>query len=369
MAPLELYEKVYVDADFPDEDPHGEIGCTTCHGGDAANPDWKTAHKGVIKDPSFKNAAKACGNCHKNIVNSAVKSMHYTLGPFRKTIHMRMDTSNRAVMQKVNVAFNNHCTKCHSSCGQCHISRPEAVAGGFTDGHFFQKKPDMQTNCTACHGSRVQKEFMGKNKGFPADVHYAKANMTCDSCHFAKEMHSADGHVLSRYQADTHASCESCHPDVVSENSPVEMHRIHNGKVECQVCHSVQYKNCYGCHVGKDKKGLPYYQVDKTVMGFKIGNNPLKSKNRPYDYVLLRHVPSNRKLFDYYVKNAFVNFNNLPTFKYATPHNIQLKTPQTESCNACHGNKDLFLLKKDVPPDELKANEKVIVREDEIPPQ
>ncbi len=368
MAPLEPYEKVYVDVDFLDEDPHGEIGCTTCHGGDATDPNWQTAHAHVVRDPSFEKPKEACGSCHEDIASVAGKSLHYTLEPYWNVLHARMDTSNHVAMQKVSEAFGNHCAQCHSSCGQCHISRPEAVDGGFVDGHFFHKRPNMETNCTACHGSRVQKEFMGKNKGLPPDVHYMK-RMTCNKCHTADEMHSADGHVMSRYQADKHASCQSCHPDAVSENSKVEMHQIHAQKVECQVCHSVAYKNCYGCHVGKDQKGLPYYQVDSTTMGFKIAKNPLKSKDRPYDFVLVRHVPTNRHLFDYYVKDAFAHFDSLPTFKYATPHNIQLHTPQTASCNACHGNKKLFLTKEDVPAGEQKANAKIIVREDEIPPK
>ena len=366
---MELYEKVYVDEDFLSDDPHGEIGCTTCHGGNPSDPNWKTAHGNVVKDPSFKNPKTACGDCHEEIVDSVKKSLHTTLEPYWNILHARMDTSNRAAMQKVSEAFGNHCASCHSSCGQCHISRPNAVAGGFVDGHFFHKRPYMETNCTACHGSRVHDEYMGKNKGYPADVHYAKANMNCNKCHSAKEMHSADGHVMSRYQADVHQTCESCHPDAVSSDSPVEMHKIHQGKVECQVCHSVTYKNCYGCHVGKDKMGLAYYQVDSTVMNFKIGKNPIKSKDRPYDFVLLRHVPTNTHLFDYYVKDAFPNFDKLPTFKYATPHNIQRKTPQTASCNACHGNKKLFLTKENIPPNELKANASVIVKESEIPPK
>ena len=368
MAPLELNEKVFVDIDFLKDDPHGEIGCTSCHGGDASNPDWKTAHKAVVRDPSFEKPDSACGNCHEEIAKAAPKSLHYTLAPYWHVLRARMDTTNQTTMNKVSEAFSNHCSSCHSSCGQCHISRPNSVEGGFVNGHFFKKRPDMEANCTACHGSRIQHEYMGKNQGFPADLHYTKLNMNCNKCHFAKEMHSAEGHATSRYLTDTHQKCENCHKDAVLNKSS-KMHNTHLKKVQCQVCHSVAYKNCYGCHVGKDQQGLPFFQVDKTDMDFKIGKNVLQSKDRPYDFVLVRHVPVTPNMFDYYVKNAFPNFNRLPTFKYATPHNIQRKTPQTGSCNNCHGNKKVFLTKDDVLPDELEANVKVIVRDDEIPPK
>ncbi len=57
------------------------------------------------------------------------------------------------------------------------------------------------------------------------------------------------------------------------------------------------------------------------------------------------------------------NFSALPTWKHATPHTIQRITPQNESCNACHGNAEVFLTANDVAPEELGANRRVIVEE------
>ena len=56
-------------------------------------------------------------------------------------------------------------------------------------------------------------------------------------------------------------------------------------------------------------------------------------------------------------------FDSQPTWRYATPHNIQRLTPQTESCNNCHGNPDIFLTIDKVAPEELEANQAVIVEE------
>ena len=48
-------------------------------------------------------------------------------------------------------------------------------------------------------------------------------------------------------------------------------------------------------------------------------------------------------------------------------HNIQRKTPQTESCNNCHGNAKLFLTEADLKPYEKAANKDVVVTA--IPPK
>jgi len=50
---LAPHEKIFVDSDFIDEDEnHGQIGCHECHGGNPDDKNWKTAHKGVVKDPT-----------------------------------------------------------------------------------------------------------------------------------------------------------------------------------------------------------------------------------------------------------------------------------------------------------------------------
>jgi thiosulfate/3-mercaptopyruvate sulfurtransferase len=108
------------------------------------------------------------------------------------------------------------------------------------------------------------------------------------------------------------------------------------------------------------------FKIEPSVLDFKIGYNPLQSEDRPWKYVPLRHVPVDPESFAYYGQDLLPNFDQLPTWKYATPHNIQRNTPQTETCAACHDNAELFLTADDVLPEELEANQDVIV--DEIPP-
>ena len=102
-------------------------------------------------------------------------------------------------------------------------------------------------------------------------------------------------------------------------------------------------------------------------MDFRIGVNPEPTDERPWEYILLRHVPIDPDSFAYYGDDLLPNFDNRPTWLPATPHNIQRNTPQTETCDACHGNPDLFLTSDAVAPEELQANQPVIV--DELPTQ
>jgi hypothetical protein len=118
--------------------------------------------------------------------------------------------------------------------------------------------------------------------------------------------------------------------------------------------------------VGIDKNGLVYFKTDKSQMTFKIGRNTLKSEDRPWDYVLVRHIPVVPDTFAFYGEDLLPTFDNVPTWKYATPHNIQRVTPQNQSCESCHDNPELFLTEDDVDPQERRANAAVIV--DTVPP-
>jgi hypothetical protein len=163
VEPLAPHEKVFVDSDILDDENHGEIACHECHGGNPDDPDWKTAHEGVVKDPTYPDATTACGDCHDEVNENYQDSIHVTLRPYRLKIDKRAST-DPVVRDKVEHAMGTHCYHCHSSCGQCHISRPTSVDGGFLDGHLFQRKPPMQEVCTACHGSRIQKEYFGDSR-------------------------------------------------------------------------------------------------------------------------------------------------------------------------------------------------------------
>ena len=355
MPHLEVWEKVYMsDPEFL-MSTHGKVGCVICHGGDSGSDDKYTAHAELIADPSEVD----CSTCHADIYASVNSSLHQTLSAFIYNLEQRGgDFSENSALSE---AFDKHCTKCHATCGQCHVSIPTELGGGLVENHEFMATPTLQYNCYACHGARPGDEYYGANVGIPADVHYAE-DMTCTDCH-SVELHGSGELEDTRYHNDATASCDDCHLDIWENTEDNPQHEQHLSDLACQVCHSVSYKNCYSCHVGTDDLGLPYYQVEPSEMHFEIGLNPIRSADNPYEYVVLRHPPVSIDTFVYYGENLLPDFNNLPTWKYATPHNTQLETPQNQSCNACHGVEDYFLLEDDVAPEEIEANQGVIVTE------
>ena len=357
---MEVWEKVLIsDADFV-ENLHFHPSCVACHGGVAGATDKAQAHEGVVRDPSTR-PDENCGQCHGDVTSNAQSSLHFALQGYETALESRgADFSDPQMAE----AYSNHCTSCHTTCGQCHVSRPTYTDGGLISGHTFKRVASISDTCLACHGGRVGPEYQGKNEGVEGDVHWMKGGMPCISCHTVEQFHGDGTEYAHRYAGGVVPQCVDCHTEVADGTDGVMQHSLHQERVACQVCHSAgDYKQCYSCHVGKDEAGLPYRQLESSELDFRIGLNPLKSNERPWDYVLLRHIPVTTETFGYYGEDLLPNFDAAPTWKYATPHNIQRVTTQNSSCTNCHGNAELFLTSDDVLPEELEANQSVIVPE------
>jgi hypothetical protein len=372
VAPMEPWEKVFVNYDAFTETVHGKITCSNCHNGEQS-ADKDIAHTGLITNPS-ENPDRFCGECHPDVVTHSANSLHSNLQGFWTAIDIRSGTQNHPALQEM---FNNQCDSCHATCGDCHVSQPASVGGGFIDGHLFNRTPSMIRNCTACHGSRVGNEYMGKHEDLKADVHFLQGQMQCVDCHDGQDMHGYEQDCQAchpgpedalmtppdhRYDGVQSPRCESCHVAVTLGDDGIQMHELHGAELSCQVCHSISYSNCDGCHVAVSKEtGNPFFKAEGSYLGFFIGKNINKSFDRPYEYVTVRHIPVETTSYEYYGENLLPKFNELPTWVYATPHNIQRNTPQTESCTSCHENPDLFLTADKVSPEEIEANLGVIV--------
>ena len=362
MPPLEAWEKVIVGDEFLTS-VHSTQNCIGCHGGVDAVEDMDAAHEGVVRDP-LGNSERVCGVCHAEAAEAAATSLHQQLAGYVTALTTRGADFTDARMQE---AFDTHCDTCHTTCGQCHISRPNFTQGGLISAHKVKQIASSKDTCEACHGARVSNEYKGRNEGVEASVHYLEEGMACFDCHEMSQYHGDGSDYAHRYDGAVTPNCLDCHPEVAEGQGEIEQHDIHLGKLDCAVCHvSGPYKSCYNCHVGKDEKGLAYLKTDESQMTFKIGRNPLKSEDRPWDYVLVRHIPVVPDTFAFYGEGLLPTFDNGSTWKYATPHNIQRVTPQNQSCESCHDNPDLFLTVDDVDPQERKANAAIIV--DELPP-
>ncbi len=321
------------------------------------------AHQGVVRDP-LQESDRNCAVCHTDAAQAAATSLHRELGGYHTALSARGADFDNPQMEE---AFGNHCETCHTTCGQCHISRPNFTRGGLISGHKVKEIASSKDTCEACHGARVSNEYKGKNEGVEGSVHYLEQGMACFDCHETEHYHGDGTEDAHRYDGPVAPNCVDCHEEVVDARGEIEQHDIHLGTLDCAVCHvSGPYKNCYNCHVGKDEKGLTYFKTDESQMEFKIGHNVLKSEERPWDYVLVRHIPVVADTFAFYGEGLLPSFADVPTWKYATPHNIQRVTPQNQSCESCHENPELFLMVDDVDPEEREANAAVIV--DDVPP-
>lgn len=359
-ADREVWEKVLVDLEKFPQSIHGLNGCISCHGGTQSQVK-EEAHLGMVRNPSAA-PEPVCGQCHPNVVEHSESSLHASLQGFWTAIEERSLAADHPVLEE---GFQTECTSCHTTCGDCHVSQPASVGGGFTEGHLFTRTPSMTLNCNACHNSPTAVEFMGSSASVPADVHYSQGGMTCTSCHQGAELHGAPADCQSchpgpessqippaehKYGGVQTPSCESCHASVATGQDEIIMHQFHGSKLACQVCHATTYSS-----------GELYSGTEKPSPTLMIGRNPIQTYDRPYEYVLLREIPFSRDSFDAYGEDLLKRFDTIETWTYTTPHNIQRVAPHARSCNNCHGNADLFLTADKLSPEEIEANRDVLV--------
>lgn len=353
MSQLEAWQMVLVKESFLSSQ-HGQFGCIACHNGNPDTNDKENAHVSLISAPS-DSIDKICGGCHGTIMENHRNSLHANLKGYFTLVAKR---SGRDISQdpQIRPEFDKECGKCHASCGQCHVSRPVSARGGFINGHNFERQPDSKQNCTACHGSRVGAEYFGENEGMKADVHWIPNVKNCAFCHSDNAMHSSSTNATHRYEDEDMIRCEDCHEAAKEAN---QYHTTHWQSLSCQVCHSQPYKNCNGCHTGG--QGI----TGSSYLTFKIAKNTRESENRPYKIVPVRHIPIARDTFSSWGIADLVNYDSEPTWKYATPHNIQRWTPQTTVENGwcgqnCH-NSEYYLTLDDLDPQEIEANKNIVL--------
>ncbi|MCX8057483.1 MAG: hypothetical protein N3F03_07745 [Ignavibacteria bacterium] len=372
---IEPYDRVYLGGDGYKEfkaSTHGKIPCTSCHNGVDNTSDKKLAHSGdFIKHPSDR-AEEKCAGCHSSIVLKAKNNIHHGWGQKSMLILRYGLTYSKAdeIPSKFEMlptllkeGYKTNCSKCHASCGDCHINRPTAGGGGLLNGHKFSK-PDMIEQCTKCHSSRGAHAFFGVAPGTSPDVHQTKG-MTCLSCHKSDELHGDGNYYDQRYKVKSMPKCENCHKNINTSNM---YHAVHINTFNCNVCHSQDYNNCGSCHVGGEGARIPSYQ------SFKIGINPIPD-TKPYKYATLRRSLMAPDSWKEYGVSSLPNFAVRPTYKYATPHNILRWTSRTkvQSGKPCYDNchiikegntvrnKQLYLFESDLLDWEKPASRSVVV--------
>lgn len=367
MEPLAPKYRVYIrltgtQEGFADIDSvHAGIGCTGCHGGvspvdEATDVAAMTAaHSGIVKDPS-EDAETGCGGglCHDDIAHRNATSIHTNLWGEKAHVAQRYGGSGFSFDQcpeNVRSGYQANCYGCHTSCGQCHVSRPNTAGGGFAGGalggnHTFMREPSETYNCNACHGGRIGMDWEGTIEGNQPDIHNI-SGMTCKDCH-KEDFHGSgpdDAHYTTRYAVAGLPSCSaSCHTSDASANLYHQMHWSGSGTagdISCFACHSQLYDNCNTCHAGTYTAEYNQPGGYKVYQDFKIGLNPnYEVSGEPHNqdkWITVRHIPVSRDAFRAWGLSILAQYESIPTYKYTSPHNISRWTSRTLSDSGMTG--------------------------------
>jgi hypothetical protein len=385
VKPLQPWQKVYIDLGGKESPAQIDLhfarsSCSDCHKGDASHSNNKDkAHTGLIRDPSDQpNNVCGTSGCHEATADQFKNSMHQKLWGVKHAMALRSGSATfDQCPAPLKEGFNSECNGCHASCGDCHISIPNSAGSGLVQGHRFYQTPDMQNNCTACHGTRIGAEFVPNyNIGtvYTGDVHAKSAGFTCVDCHDKFEMHSAAEEGTDRYHYDRAPSCMMCHREDTGLATKNHYHQFHFDDLSCQVCHAQDYNNCTSCHVKGGWKKDPEYQANNPSKEFRIGRNPLSDRSQKF--VTVRHIPIARVSYDNWgAVGSLSAYDDYPTWKFTTPHSIQRYTIRTtatgdQKCSQnCHisddvKNKKYYLFESYIEenwPDEVDANKDVVV--------
>ncbi|MGI6357891.1 MAG: cytochrome c3 family protein [Bacillota bacterium] len=338
---------------------HGSLGCITCHGG-KNEPDKQVAHSGMQPYPS-RDFNATCAECHSDVTDTFSSSIHFTLAGMSNGLLEFTNYGALAESPHHEEVFNNDCYKCHATCGDCHVSRPKNYSQGLVAEHTFFDTPPMDETCYGCHNARNAGEFMGK-VGFSGDVHYSNG-MTCMDCHQIDNFHGSGSQAANMWEENL-PTCIGCHQDKDPAVASDSFHSVHGDSLSCQVCHAQASNNCFECHLDPNDEGK-LASSSQTRLMFRIGYNPEITEERPYKYVVLRHVPTQASMLEVVEDDMLPNFDQKSNWKYSPTHNIQRSTFQNESCESCHDNTRIWLRLEDLRETDSKDNQRLIP---ELPP-
>ncbi len=337
------WERVYIDlssdqTEFKDIDPtHGSFGCTECHGGKEPS-DYAGAHdinEGFVRDPS-ENPDVNCTPCHEDRVNSAMNSMHYQTWGIKAALTQRELGADKdqhnfdECPASITDGFDQECSTCHASCGQCHLSRPTVVGGGLLDSHRFIKTPDQENTCEVCHSQRIVKEYTGNIDSNTPDVH-EQAGMKCLDCH-TEDFHADASDASTYYEISDLPQCLDCHADADTVNVFHIQHwpdgNSYARSLDCQVCHAQSYSNCTSCHTDGEWTSDGLFSENTDL---KLGVNPNRDERPNVKWVTLRHVPIDEDSYAPWGLSVLDEYSARPTWNHTSPHTISHITTRTDT--------------------------------------
>lgn len=245
--------------------PHGRLGCVTCHQGTGDTEDAEAAHVGLIADPSLGHR-QGCLSCHPELPDEFPQD--------------RLRTPHNEVIHGPDTAVS--CSDCHggvghgfdpvsgdvicpmSICLDCHLSRQ--LDSEFSDCYICHLGPhDVVTlECGACHRSTERWQEVDR-ADHSVDLVGKHAEAQCFDCHVRPNF-SGLRYICSACHQRAHdfgsENCTECHSPAadwktarLGEEHPFP--QDHNGTSgTCTLCHPGGDLNTYSCETCHKLSGM-----------------------------------------------------------------------------------------------------------------
>ncbi len=345
----------------PYHDPKN-IGCVSCHLGDASNNNKEQAHKNMVKIPgNLSDANLTCGKCHPRELHNIQHSLMTTnsgIVAIDKYIFGETDSPNLPFHikdTKNNTAADEHirqlCANCHlgaekktygaiselsrgGGCNACHLNYSEEAQNSLYEYKIHKiEVPTIHpstdihitnTHCYGCHSrsSRISTNYMGLHETLKTeDEIIGNDNYTV----------ATDGRVYSHQQEDIHHSkgmlCIDCHTshEVMGDGNDY-LHEEDAVKLQCSDCHY------------KDKPNtITHENMDtESQLVFMMRNYKHNTKR------ILKTEKDNLALINTYVndnEDAFLISKKDSSIHLIKPQSNQCSNDNAHSnlaCSACH---------------------------------
>jgi DmsE family decaheme c-type cytochrome len=193
----------------------------------AQRVDWGSVDPG-FRGATFVRSDQVCSDCHDAAVHKFTTSAH---APY----------------------FAAGRTALESGCESCHGPRSKHVEDEQPLAMWSSLTSAQQSGiCMQCHAS-------GSRMNFKTGAHMG-GDISCTTCHNAKEPHPAPG---ARARVNTVDACYTCHNEVRGQMSRASHHPVREGRMDCASCHNVHGSNpalmksptvtetCASCHAEK----------------------------------------------------------------------------------------------------------------------
>ena len=216
-------------------------------------------------DPDLYAGTETCKTCHEDIYKNFEHTAH-----FATTMEAKLGSEKGPGWH---------------GCEACHGPGKEHVEGGGDKTKIFTFKDASpaatSARCLGCH------QYNEEHSNYDRSMHLANG-VGCIECH---SPHAAkDGPFLMKTKAPE--LCYQCHMDVKAEFARPFHHRVNEGLIQCNDCHSPhgtfrpkQLRTnasgdevCYKCHT--EKQGPFVYQHEAKIEGCTACHTPHGSTNQ-----------------------------------------------------------------------------------------